>query len=259
MIRVQEIVHLLKLAVYSSYIESERPVSVILIAPPEHGKTELLKTFAFIDSISIQTDFNTFTFSEFAMQYPKKKTIIIPDFLRVVKKKHSVSSNALSIISAVTEEGWIGKLPLGQIIEKPIIANFLTALTTDELNDKRHKWTKTGFLSRFLPISFSYSEKTKQQIREYIKDRMYNKEEPANFKIEHQRQINLPIDIANKIEEISLDISEKNNILGFRLQRQLQVLTMANAFSNERSLVSMDDYKEIKHLSRFINFNFSEV
>ena len=261
MINLQPIEYLLKLAVVTPFIQREKPVSVMLIAPPEHGKSEVLKKFAFVDSVAIATNFDSYVFSEIALQYPNKRTIIIPDFLRITKRKYSTQSNALTILNALTEEGWIGKLPLGQSIQKPIVMNVLTALTKDELRDKRHKWATIGFLSRFVPVTYSYKEETIKQIRNYIKDRIYRVDEPynGNFLPKNDVDVILPKEVAEMIESIVLDISEEENILGFRLQRQLQTLAMANAILNGRNIVQKEDYLVIKELSKFINFKFTEV
>jgi hypothetical protein len=202
-------------------------------------------------------------FSEFAneFQMKQKATIVIPDFLRVVKKKYSTQNNSLTIMNSITEEGWIGKLPLGQVIDKPIRANVITALTKDELVDKRHKWTKMGFLSRFIPLSFSYNDATKQQIREYIKDRIYHSDLAQEFEIDLKTKIDiaLPKDKAKDIEFIAKSISFRSNFTGFRLQRQLQVLAMASALSNKRNIVIDADVDLVKEISLFINFDFKKL
>ena len=262
MINTEILEHLVRLAIYSTAIKREKPVSVMLIAPPEHGKTEVLKKFAFISTVKIMTDFNTFVFSEYANEYQLglKKTIIIPDFIRVIKKKYSAQANSLTIMNAITEEGWTGKLPLGQVTSKTIYANIITALTTDELRDKRHKWNKIGFLSRFIPVTYSYSKLTVRQIREYIKDRIYHTDKPYDFKVPKiEIDVTLPKELAREIENLSLDISEEENILGFRLQRQLQVLAMSNAVASQRNLVINEDIKIIEKITKFINYNFNPI
>ena len=262
MINTEIIEHAIRLGIYSSFIKRERGVSFIIVAPPEHGKTEIQKKFAFIESVRISTDFDSHKFTDMAMEYQagKLKTIIIPDFLRIVKKKYSTQSNSLTIMNAITEEGWTGRLPLGQSINKPIHMNILTALTEDTLRDKRHKWTKMGFLSRFVPLSFSYFEKTKSQIMEYIKDRIYNVENPYDFEVPKNKiDVSLPKAMANQIQNISLDIMKDTNLLGFRLQKQLQTLSMANAVCNNRNLVISDDLDVIKEISKFINFSFNKI
>lgn len=263
MINTEVIEHAIKISLYTAMLKKENPVSIILIAPPEHGKTEILKRFAFVNSVFMTTDFNTFVFQDFAneFQMKTKKTIVIPDFLRVVKKKYSVQSNSLTILNAITEEGWCGKLPLGQMIDKPVKANVITALTSDELADKRHKWSKLGFLSRFVPLSFSYNNSTKQQIREYIKDRIYRVDTPIELEIDLKNKIDvtLPKPMAEEIEHLAKSIAIKDNFTGFRLQRQLQVLAMGNALSNKRNIVNEDDIKVLREISYFINFKFNKL
>lgn len=263
MINTEIIEHAIRIALYSALLNKENPISILLVAPPEHGKSEILKKFAFVNTVKIMSDFNTFMFADFANEFQvgQKSTIIIPDFLRIVKKKHSTQSNCLTIINSITEEGWIGKLPLGQMINKPIKANLLTALTRDELIDKRHKWAKIGFLSRFVPLSFSYNNETIQQIREYIKDRVYKTDEPQNFEIDLKSKIDvvLPKKLAEELEFIAKSISFKDNFTGFRLQRQLQVLAMANAISNKRNVVNEDDINIVKEISLYINFDFNKI
>jgi len=141
MIRTEKIEHAIRLAIYSPAVKGEKPVSLLLLAPPEHGKSELLKKFAFIPSVRISSDFNSFIFADIVGDYQagRAKTLVVPDLLRLVKRKYSTQANALSIINAITEEGWIGKLPLGQTVDKPVVMNVIAALTMDELMDKRHK------------------------------------------------------------------------------------------------------------------------
>ena len=263
MINTQILELAIKIALYTAVVKNENPVSIMLVAPVEHGKTEILKKFAFINTVKIISDFNTFMFADFATEYQmnQKATIVIPDFLRIVKKKYSTQSNALTILNAITEEGWMGKLPLGQTISKPIKANVITALTQDEMMDKRHKWAKLGFLSRFIPMSFSYNNATKQQIREYIKDRIYHTDKIQEFELDMKNKIDvvLPKDLAQIIEEITLNIAEKDNLTGFRLQRQLQVMCMGCALMNTRSVVNISDVEIIQQISEFINFNFKQI
>ena len=82
-----------------------------------------------------------------------------------------------------------------------------------------------------------------------------------SFEIEEKEKydITLPKKLANEIEYISKSIAFKNNFTGFRLQRQLQVLAMANALSNKRNVVNNDDIDMIKEISLFINFDFKQI
>lgn len=262
MIRLGEIEYLIRLGVYSPFVRGERSVSMVLCAPSEHGKSEILKKFINISTVKISSNFDTTVFLDIVpeIELRKLKTLMILDFLRVTKRKYSTQANSLTILSALIEEGWHGNLPLGRRVDKPIRANLITALTEDDLRDKRHKWAKTGFLSRLLPITYRYRDETKSMIREYIKDRKYIDDTLLEFELPPQPlDIELPHDIANKLESISLDITNSTNLLGFRLQRQLQVLAMSNALMSGRIMVTEDDYKVIKRVSKHINFRFNAV
>lgn len=254
--------HAVRLAIYSTKIQKENPISMLIVAPVEHGKSEVLKEFAFIDTVKITTDFNSFIFSEFANEFlaDRKKTIIIPDFLRVIKKKYSTQANALTIMNAVTEEGWIGSLPLGQKVTNPIKANIITAITQQEMIDKRHKWTQLGFLSRFIPLSYTYKDATKEQIKSYIEDRIYHTDKPYDFVLPKEKQrIELPKEHSTQLRIISNAIAIKNNLTGFRLQRQLQTLAMANALCRNAVIVNQDDINVIEKIAGFINFDFTKI
>ncbi len=265
MINTQILEHVVKLAIFSTKINKEKGVSLIILAPPESGKTEILKKFAYVETAKFMTDFNSFHFADFANDYvaDKKRTIVIPDFLKIIKKKYSSQVNALGILNAITEEGWMGKLQLGQSFDRPIFANVITALTQGEIRDKRHKWSEMGFLSRFVPLSFKYSDVSKDLIRNYIKDRMYSIDEPFKIDIDTKKHdIVLPKNIANKIENLTLLIMLKFKMLnftGFRLQRQLQTLALASALVNQRSIVNESDFETISMIANFINFDFKEI
>lgn len=257
--------HTIRLAIYSTAIFGETPVSIILLAPVEHGKSEILKKFAFVNSVKLTSNFDTPVFCEFAMEYllGNKRTLIIPDFLRVTKRRYSTQAGSLTILNSMTEEGWIGSLPLGQKIDKPIKANLITAITRDEIIDKRHKWAQIGFLSRLIPLSFSYNQDTKDLIRNYIMDRVYHTDNPYTFEVPKEKvDVILPKNLAKEIDKISAHILIKlkeRNTTGFRLLRQLQVLAMANALINKRNMVIEQDIDTIKEITKFINFNFVEL
>lgn len=262
---MQEIEQAIRLSIWSPFVKNERGVSIMLIAPPEHGKTEVIKKFSFIESVHATADFNTFVFAEYASSFSagKLRTILIPDFLRVVSKKYNTQSNCLTIMNSITEEGWVGKLPLGQTIDKPIHANIITSLTSDSLKDKRRKWASMGFLSRFVPLTFSYKETTKENVRSYIQDRVYHTDEPYVFDVPREsKDVLLRKQDAENVLRVSKDIMiafGMTNYTGFRLQRQLQGLCMANALSNGRNMTTDQDVETIRNISKFINFDFQKI
>jgi len=265
MINTQIIEHIIRLGIYSAGVNRETPVSIMLIANPESGKTAILTKFSDVPSVKFTTDLNTNMFVDFCYEYQAniKKTIVVGDFLRITSKKHSAQKNILTILNACMEEGYTGKLPMGQYIEKKITANLITSITQDEVSDKRHKWSQLGFMSRLLPITYAYTGETAERIMQYIKDRVYHKDEPYKFEVPKEKvDIMLPLNFADDLEIIRAEVLDKlkeTNLYGFRLQRQFQVLAMANALSSGRNIVTKDDVDMIREISKFINFDYTRI
>lgn len=262
MINTEHLEHAVKLALLSAYVDKERPVSMLLVAKPEHAKSEILKAFSSTKSVFYTSDFNTYYFSNFANQYLKgdKKTIVIPDFLKVVKKKLSTQQVSLTLLNSITEEGFTGQIQGGGWIDEPVIANVITAITEREMRDKRHKWAELGFLSRFVPLSYSYTEKTLDQIRDFIRQRNYRFDKTHKLEVPYQKvNVELPENIASQLQELTITIAKSNKLTGFRLQKQLQTLTMAEAVLNKRTMVIQSDLDVILELSKYINYDFTKI
>jgi hypothetical protein len=193
----------------------------------------------------------------------RKRTIMIPDFLKVIRKKYSTQANALGILNAITEEGWMGKLQSGQTIDRKILANVITALVYHEILDKRRRWLQLGFLSRFVPLSFSYSAETKDKIRDYIRGRDYKNDSPNDENIGIKPEsVALTDEMAQKLQNITMSALlrfKEQNLTGFRLQRQLQVLAMASALTRGKQEVEEVDIELIREISYFINFDFNKI
>ena len=56
MIKVERMQKLIELALFSAYVEGEKPVSLLITAPVEAGKTEALMQFASNKGVLVLTD-----------------------------------------------------------------------------------------------------------------------------------------------------------------------------------------------------------
>lgn len=265
MIKLDYLAQLVELSLWSAFIKGERPVSMFLVSHIESGKSSLLKQYKNWSSVSMQTDFNTHIFEQLVPDMERKvtRTLIFPDFLRLVSRSSKTRQNIVTILNSLIEEGWEGKLPFGREIKEPIQANVVTAITPDEISDKRHKWNKMGFLSRFIPVSFSYTDNTSNQIKNYIRDEIYRKDEKYNhFRMPRKSQdIKLPKEIGDELMQLSEIIKNRidKNLYGFRLQRQIQVITKANALQNNRNIVTENDLEIIQKLTNFMNLDYKQI
>lgn len=268
-----------RLAVASAYVQGEKPVSILLVAPPEHAKSTLLGLFNGCSSVYYTSDFSTFVLNEFVEVYPRKRTIIIPDLLRITERRSATSKNVISLLSALIEDGWSGKLPLGRVVEQRIIANVLTSVTRTVFYDKRWWWAKMGFLSRFIPITYSYNQETENEIFRWIAERKYRFLTPILDDLE-MTEISFPSQfgeilscyskiVANRLNNILLvnPVSGKRHVFsfsidevkGFRYQKSLQTLAMASALLNGRREVNQEDVDRVVRITELINFDFKPL
>jgi hypothetical protein len=67
----------------------------------------------------------------------------------------------------------------------------------------------------------------------------------------------IPSKIAKKIQ--SLAIARTPSSTGFRLHKQLISLVQVHALYSRRSRVGMNDFEEIRRLSKFMNIKFPKI
>lgn len=270
MLKTKQLEHLLKLALLSAYIKGERSVSVLVSARVESGKTELIKK-ADIGSDNGVLYLNDVTAYGLQRKYLQQitdgslKTIIIPDFITPLSKGSDTVETFISFLNGLIEEGVaeVQTYAMSLKITRPGGArcNIITSIAKEHLGDHRHRWTKVGFLSRVIPISYEYGSSSIYDIMQSIANREYRSE--TNFKDlvfpKEEIEVELPSAIALRIASLTPQIIDAEKLYGFRLQKQLQTLTMANAIFNGRDIVEEVDFEIIKQLSDYINLKYRQI
>lgn len=105
-----------------------------------------------------------------------------------------------------------------------------------------------------MPISYDYSDGTRKQVMEYIKDRQYTSEEKIRLQFPDEPvTVHLPRAIADKIEDVVESLITGTELYGFRWQRHFQRMVMANALMRGSDIVQQEDYDRIVSLKKFIN------
>jgi len=92
---------------------------------------------------------------------------------------------------------------------------------------------------------------------------MYCRDDPYNFEIPKEKvEVALPPEHAMELQKLTLKVMakiEEKNLTGFRLQRQFQTLTMANALIMGRAMVTKEDVRLMKELAEVINYDFNPL
>ncbi|MBI4163973.1 MAG: hypothetical protein HY512_03860 [Candidatus Aenigmarchaeota archaeon] len=255
MIGTEPIRRLVELALLSAYIKDEKPLSMLIIASPEHGKTETLLEFRGnqkVDFLSDATPYGISTQLLPKIQMDRTNHIIFPDFLKVVNRGRRITDEILSLLNIIVEDGLTGSIFTKNINfvhdekEPRKYAGVIIAITPDALYSRKEKFKKFGFFSRLLPFYFHYTEEDKARIHEIIKHGSGKEETTMLVFPDKDVDIQLPMEIADRLDPlVELLQPVLGSFTGFRLRKQLQVLLKTNALLNKRDTVSNEDLKDV--------------
>jgi hypothetical protein len=261
----------------SGYIKREiSPISLMLIAPPEHNKTSILKSFENVKNVLYSTDLSQKPLTEFIKRADNEKYyhIIVPDFIKVVAHNKITSTSTVTSLNSLIEEGIQHSNYYGQEIhlKHNVKMGLITSITPDLYRQQFKMWNDIGFLSRFIPISYEYSPETRIKINQMIKGDGHEDMDTEFEKLKRvgQKVISINSDVGSGIELFVSQIVDKLNkyevvmymgnarykiklnIQGFRLHKQLRLLAQAIAFDKGLNEVNYECLMELRELLEYI-------
>ena len=260
MVGTEQLEKLIAITLFTGHIVHENPVSLILIATPESGKTELMKKFAGNKGVEYLNDVTAYgimrRYKE-DIEMGRVRHFMFPDLCTPLARDPHTVATLIAFLNGLVEEGITAietyaqpniRLKLGQHQAVGII----TGITAREMKERKRVFGKVGFLSRMLPVSYTYANSTRLKILESIAARQYQQD--GTVKLELPRnpwKVHLPIDYARRITSIAVAKTD-DGLFGFRKQKQLQTLMMGSALSEEREEVQQKDFDLVVELSDFI-------
>ena len=266
MISTEQLEHLVKLAILSAYIKNERAVSILVSARIESGKTEIIKKASTCRGVLYLNDVTAYGLQK---HYLKRivereiRTIIIPDLLVPFAKQHSTVETFIAFMNGLLEEGQVAVSTFAMHLELPgeTRCNLITSTTRRDLSKQMDRWTRIGFISRLIPVTYEYAPSTVYRIMKSIALREYQNE--TNFTgLELPNSdviVELPVEIATQVESLVPLLSKGLETYGFRLQKQIQTLCMASAIFNKRTTVEQIDFDIISKLADHFNLDYKQI
>lgn len=266
LIGLKDLEYIIELVILSGWIKNTDPLSLIISAKVGAGKTELLKQYSKLKGVkflSEPTAYGIKTKYLDAIKSGKIRTLMIGDLLGPLSKQKKTRDDFIAFLNTVMEEGILEIQTYAQEWEskKFVKCGLITTIAEPDLLRKSRRWFEMGFLTRSIPLTYSYSDSTKIDIYQGIaksknlsrtpKKLMWLPKKPVIIK--QNSRINL------KLIELSMNIEKWEDVYGFRRQEQLQTLLMANSLKNKRKYVTEEDYDKIIELSKYINLSFKEV
>ena len=258
MIGLQDVEELIAYTLWSAWVKDVRPLSLMIIAKVESGKTETVNQFIWNKGVLVMTDL---TYWGLLHKYGEQlmsgeiNHIIIPDMIVPINRATDTVNSLIAFLNALTEEGvreiTTYAMPDGLNLTNPIRAGIITTIARKDFDKWKERWSAVGFTSRFLPVCYDYSEATRDEIfNALIFRRATSVEIKLNFP-ETPQYVFLPPGIATSTTQYSKPLGAAIETYGFRAQRQLQTLMMSRALSQGRDTVNKDDFDKIVELSDY--------
>jgi hypothetical protein len=168
------------------------------------------------------------------------------------------------VVSISTYAEHVGVQNQEGTVQMPVRCGLLTTMARGVLHDGRHHWARMGFMSRLLPISYTYNASTQLDIHKSIANRDYLSDAPVRLNIpadDVEIRLQSPqsdelITLASGSNSIITSANSPERVYGFRLQKHLQRLAMASAVKHGRDIVSQVDVDYPRSLSGCINLEY---
>jgi hypothetical protein len=256
------LIEMVKLALLSAYVANlSKPVSLLIIAKPESGKTEVMKKFAIDGNVAYLSDVTAYGIQrdyQNEIESHEIRHIMIPDLLKPLSRKQSTVNTFITFMNGLIEEGICGVSTYTSLRprhSKPVKCGLIATITTDEFSDHRHKWERLGFLSRTIPFSYSYGVPTVNKVFQYIIGLDFLEERDIQLAIPGaDKEVKLPAKYAQRILPSTTTIAKAQETYGFRLQKQFQGLLQASALDSRRNTANSNDVQRVLRLMDWVNF-----
>lgn len=259
---------MLKLALATARIKPVKPISVLILAKPESGKTQSLEEFKYIPFVHYTNDITAKTVVD--LIFPGIDTgefdfLMIPDLLNCIKKNQSTRDRVIHVIKTLIEEGYTRidclNMKYTPQHKKVLRCGFISALTTDGFMEVRREWSDIGFLSRMLPFSYQYDRGKVEEIMAHIA-----KEQKVETEFSKDKFPGRPVDIKadenlmkTSFQPLATGLASEFGGYGFRYLHQLITLAKASALLNKRNEVTQEDVDRVIKLAKWMNFEFNMI
>ena len=239
-------------------MRDEDPVSAVLIAPQESAKTELLKQFRGTVSLEFFSDLTARGLTAFKsdIESGRLRHIVLLDLIRILAHPRVTADRTIQTIAGLIEEGQANIADAGGVerwkgdIKLPRIGA-LIGVTPAVYERKRKMFRDTGFMSRFLPVRYSYSDKTSKAIHHAIENGI-PKPNPTPIKLPEKKLFaKISPQIATLIKDLGQQLGTAENTYGFRWHRSMRCLVKAIAIRHHRGNVTLEDFRTVENWCEF--------
>lgn len=256
LIKMEPILEIIKAAIFTGRLHDEKPVSIMLVAEQESAKTEALKYFRGTKTIRYISDLTSKGLNPYKKEIMEHKVrhIVLLDLVRILSHGKGVSERTIQTIASLMEEGESetsdagGRDTWGETFPK---IGALMGITPAFFRSKRGRWRETGFLTRFVPVCFRYSDETVKLIHRSISNGGSTPQPHGLVIPEANVMVALKDEFASILSHKSRELGERMRTYGFRYHRILRALVKGQAAMQNRGTVQISDVNKVLEWSEF--------
>lgn len=259
MIGVDDLLKIIKIVIYSGRLVGETPLSLLIIASVGAGKTSMLRKLFDLDGILYATEITPYALTSKhgnKLKAGKIRHIVAPDLLNPLNKPRDQANAFITFMNALIEDG-VAKVQSRHsnfTVEFPVKVGFISSIAYQDFKKREDAWATVGFLSRMLPVSYNYADKTVREIFDSIFTCEYREDSEFKLDLPPLTKVNIGVKLAEQLEPIAKTIKDPQDQYGFRRQHQLQTFAMAHALGRNRDKVKQEDIDAIKYYAQYMNY-----
>ncbi len=261
---IEAIREAVELTLISGQLENEQPGSILITAEVEEGKTHLVARYKNLDGVAYLADASAFGILrayQQDLQQGRLKHLIFPELIRPLERQQETASALVAFLGELMEEGVkeIHTYATDFKLPQPVKAGVIACIARGNLKHRINYWNQTGFLSRFLVISYSYGDDTANKVMNDIILRKTDGE--GMFVLPRRAKVNLPPEIGQLLTTSSVRMAKGlyAPLHGYRMQKHLQRLVMASALRAGRDTVTKEDLITILDILGYVNLDYKAV
>jgi hypothetical protein len=277
MIDIQDLERVIALTLCSGHLSNDKPVSLMVVSDKcEAGKTSALEKFSRTDGIAYLSDATAFgLWRDFHKQIAsgELRHILIPEMISPLSRNSDTVNSFISTLGTLIEEG-IVEIHTGFLdaikLKSPVTVGVIGCMPRPIFMNNKLKWEATGFLSRFIVVTYKHGQETVERVFESIikGQHLTDGDHPVNMPTQDY-EISVPEDVARESVSFAREVTEQSvkdgKIYGYREAKHIIRLVAANViYENMRDgynrlAATMDDVEVVKGLSYLFEGRFNEL
>jgi hypothetical protein len=239
-------------------VKGEQPVSSMIIADPERGKTSVMVEKQ-CEAFKILTDLTGKGLQYLCEMDARCTHFVVNDMGIIMAHGQKTREYFFAMLLACTEEGIRAMAgPDGLDTIKAGRRGFVGCITSTQAKDQRQWWFKRGLARRMVPFHFDYTQELVLKIKAEIQKGNgagFNGEIPFKIPQAHLA-VKIPKEASEEIRRISDFRSKYLGQLGISLLKNYRILAQAHAIGRtwKNPTVNKDDLEFLKRIDPYVDW-----